>query len=49
MAILIGITKVLDQSNPSTQRCRLIFWVESSIGGYLVLAKTITAGFIIRP
>jgi hypothetical protein len=32
---------MLDQSNLSTQRCRLIFWVECSVGGYLVLAKTI--------
>jgi hypothetical protein len=23
-----------------TQRCRLIFWVECSVGGYLDLAKT---------
>jgi hypothetical protein len=35
------ITKMLDQSNLSTQRCRLIFWVECTVGGYLVLAKTI--------
>jgi hypothetical protein len=40
------ITRVLDQSNPSTQRCRLIFWVESSVGGYLVLAKTIIETFV---
>jgi hypothetical protein len=32
---------MLDQSNLSTQRCRLIFGVECSVGGYLVLAKTI--------
>jgi hypothetical protein len=32
---------LLDQSNLSTQRYRLIFWVECSVGGYLVLAKTI--------
>jgi hypothetical protein len=32
---------MLDQSNLSTQRCRLIFWVECSVGSYLVLAKTI--------
>jgi hypothetical protein len=32
---------MLDQSNLSTQRCRLIFWVECSVGGYLVLANTI--------
>jgi hypothetical protein len=32
---------MLDQSNLSTQRCRLIFWVECSVGGYLALAKTI--------
>jgi hypothetical protein len=32
---------MLDQSNLSTQRCRLIFWVECSVGGYLDLAKTI--------
>jgi hypothetical protein len=37
----LDITRVLDQSNPSTQRCRLIFWAECSVGGYLVLAKTI--------
>jgi hypothetical protein len=37
----LDITRVLDQSNPSTQRCRLIFWIECSVGGYLVLAKTI--------
>jgi hypothetical protein len=36
MAILI-----LLGSNLRTQRCRLIFWVECSVGGYLVLAKTI--------
>jgi hypothetical protein len=35
------ITKMLDQSYQSTQRCRLIFWVECSVGGYLALAKTI--------
>jgi hypothetical protein len=35
------ITRMLDQSNLSTQRCRLIFWVECSVGGYLILAKTI--------
>jgi hypothetical protein len=35
------ITRMLDQSNLSTQRCRLIFWVECSVGGYLVLSKTI--------
>jgi hypothetical protein len=35
------ITRMLDQSNLSTQRCRLIFWVECSVGGYLVLAKAI--------
>jgi hypothetical protein len=35
------ITRMLDQSNLSTQRCRLIFWVECSVGGYLVLARTI--------
>jgi hypothetical protein len=32
---------MLDQSNLSVQRCRLIFWVECSVGGYLALAKTI--------
>jgi hypothetical protein len=32
---------MLDQSNLSTQRCRLIFWVECSVGRYLVLAKSI--------
>jgi hypothetical protein len=36
---------MLDQSNQSTQHCRLIFWVESSVGGYLALAKTIVAKF----
>jgi hypothetical protein len=41
MAILIPITRMLDQSNRSVQRCRLIFWVEYSVGGYLALAKTI--------
>jgi hypothetical protein len=35
------ITKILNQSNLRTQRCRLIFWVECSVGGYLVLAKTL--------
>jgi hypothetical protein len=40
MAILVHITKMLDQSNLSTQRCRLIFWVECSVDGYLDLAKT---------
>jgi hypothetical protein len=29
---------MLDQSNLSVQRCRLIFWVEYSVGGYLALA-----------
>jgi hypothetical protein len=37
------ITKMLDQSNLSVQRCRLIFWVECSVGGYLALVKTIVA------
>jgi hypothetical protein len=32
---------MLDQSNLSVQRCRLIFWVECSVGRYLALAKTI--------
>jgi hypothetical protein len=32
---------MLDQSNLSVQRCRFIFWVECSVGGYLALAKTI--------
>jgi hypothetical protein len=32
---------MLDQSNLSAQRCRLIFWVKCSVGGYLALAKTI--------
>jgi hypothetical protein len=41
MAILILCTRMLDQSNLSTQRCLSIFWVECSAGGYLVLAKTI--------
>jgi hypothetical protein len=36
------ITRMLDQSNLSVQRCRLIFWVECSVGGYLALAKTIS-------
>jgi hypothetical protein len=40
MAILICITKMLDQSNLSIQRCRLILWVECNVGVYLVLAKT---------
>jgi hypothetical protein len=35
------VTRMLDQSNLSTQCCRLIFWVECSVGGYLALAKTI--------
>jgi hypothetical protein len=35
------ITRMLEQSNLSIQRCQLIFWVECSVGGYLVLAKTI--------
>jgi hypothetical protein len=35
------ITRMLDQSNLSTQHCRLIFWVECTVGGYLVLGKTI--------
>jgi hypothetical protein len=34
------ITRMLDQSNLSVQRCRFIFWVECSVGGYLALAKT---------
>jgi hypothetical protein len=34
------ITRMLDQPNLSTQRCRLIFWVECGVGGHLVLAKT---------
>jgi hypothetical protein len=44
MAILILCTSrmlYLDQLNLSVQRCRLIFWVECSVGGYLALAKTI--------
>jgi hypothetical protein len=36
---------MLDQSNLSVQRCRLIFWVECSVGGYLALAKTICVTF----
>jgi hypothetical protein len=36
----IDITKMLDQSNLSIQRCRLILWVECNVGVYLVLAKT---------
>jgi hypothetical protein len=39
------ITRMLDQSNLSVQRCRLIFWVECSVGGYLALAKTIEESF----
>jgi hypothetical protein len=35
------ITRMLDQSNLSVPRCRLIFLVECSVGGYLALAKTI--------
>jgi hypothetical protein len=35
------ITRTLDQSNRSTQRCPLIFWIECSVGGYLDLAQTI--------
>jgi hypothetical protein len=31
---------LLDQSNLNTQCCPLIFCVECSVGGYLVLAKT---------
>jgi hypothetical protein len=45
------ITKMLDQLNLSTQRCRLIFWVECCVDGYLVLAKTIvylTSWFVNR-
>jgi hypothetical protein len=38
------IIRMLDQSNLSTQRCRLIFWVECSVGGYLDLAKTYMFG-----
>jgi hypothetical protein len=38
------ITRMLDQSNLSTQRCRLIYWVECSVGSYLDLAKTIVYG-----
>jgi hypothetical protein len=40
MAILI-LLGCLDQSNPSPQRCQLIFCVECILGGYLVLEKTI--------
>jgi hypothetical protein len=32
---------MLDQSNLSVQRCRLIFWGECNVGGYLALAKTV--------
>jgi hypothetical protein len=35
---------VYDQSNLSTQRCQLIFWVVSSVGGYLVLTRLICNG-----
>jgi hypothetical protein len=38
---------MLDQSNLSVPRCRLIFWVECSVGGYLALAKTIYGLFIV--
>jgi hypothetical protein len=41
MVYNFDITRMLHQSNLSTQRCRLIFWVECSVGGYLVLAKAI--------
>jgi hypothetical protein len=41
------ITRTLDQSNLTTQRCRLIFWVECSVGGYLVLAKAILSLILI--
>jgi hypothetical protein len=34
---------MLDQSNLNVQRCRLNFWVECSVGGYLALTKTIYA------
>jgi hypothetical protein len=33
---------MLYQSNLITQRCQLIFWVECSVGRYLVLAKEYT-------
>jgi hypothetical protein len=39
----VDMTRMIDQSNLSTQRCRLIFLVECSVGGYLVLAKTTIA------
>jgi hypothetical protein len=39
------ITRMLDQSNLGVQRCRLIFWVECSVGGYLALTKTIQGVF----
>jgi hypothetical protein len=38
---------MLDQSNVSVQRCRLIFWVESSVGGYFALAKTIINNYVL--
>jgi hypothetical protein len=40
-----NISRLLDQSNLSTRRWRLISWVECSVGGYLVLAKTRLFGF----
>jgi hypothetical protein len=50
MAILILCTKMLDQSNLSIQRCRLILWVECNVGVYLVLAKTIRyCHFFLQP
>jgi hypothetical protein len=36
---------MLDQSNLSVQRCRLILWVECSVGGYLALTKTLCTIF----
>jgi hypothetical protein len=45
MAILILLNRMLNQSNLSVQRCRLIFWVECCVGGYLALAKTLGIRF----
>jgi hypothetical protein len=42
------ITRILDQSNLTTQRCRLIFWVECTVGGYLVLARTIGGNLLVE-
>jgi hypothetical protein len=42
------IAKMLDHSNLRIQRCRLIFWVECSAGGYLVLPKPIVVLFLFQ-